>query len=139
MNSPQLGQSRVDKIILIFSMLIVVAMIGMLSNIAVLIILPLPLMMAVLMFLGTLDRQGRWPDKSVVVAMCIFHGVSFALWFIAWLALHNNTVTIAGLPTSTGVLIVIAWPFYTLVSGPLYAYCATRMGTDKLQSMLENP
>ena len=137
MNSSILGQGRVDRIILVFSALLILAMVGMFTNIIALIILPLPLMIAVLMFLATLDRRGRWPDRPVLVALSVFHAISFALWFIAWLALHDNAITIAGLPTSTGVLIVIAWPFYTILSGPLYAFCAERMGTTTVHAALE--
>lgn len=125
MPAPTEGQSRVDRIVLAFTGLLTLTMIGMLVNNPGLTMVPIPLMVALLMLLATLRPGNRLPARKVLVAQAIFHLGSLAIWLVAWLAVGNDEITIAGMTTSMGMLVVIGWPFYTITSGLLYAYCST--------------
>lgn len=118
------GQRRVDRIVLSFTALMTITMIGMLIDSPGLTMIPIPLMVALLTLLATLRGADELPERRVLIAQVAFHVVSLVLWVIAWLAVGDTTVTMAGLTTSVGVLVLIAWPFYTIASGLLYAYCA---------------
>ncbi|PRZ42172.1 hypothetical protein CLV47_10643 [Antricoccus suffuscus] len=128
MDAQARGQSRVDRIVLTFTTLLVLTMIGMFANNAALIMLPIPLIIAVMMLLATLGPNNTWPTRSVIVVLGAYSAISLAVWLVAWLALGNPAITIAGLPTSMGVLVLVGWPFYSIASGLLYAFCADRSG-----------
>ncbi|GAB3309295.1 hypothetical protein EK0264_08565 [Epidermidibacterium keratini] len=119
------GQARVDRIVLAFTGLLTLTMVGMLINSPGLTMVPIPLMVALLTLLATLRPGNHWPARNVLLAQGIFHLCSLAIWLVAWLAVGNNEVTIAGMTTSMGMLVVIGWPFYTITSSLLYAYCST--------------
>ncbi|WP_134321998.1 hypothetical protein [Cumulibacter soli] len=127
MTHPAEGQGRIDRLVVSFTTLMLLSMVGMMINSAALIIIPVPLMVALLMLLAVLRPGNRWPVRSVFVTQGIFHLISLALWIVALVAIDSEQITIAGLPTSTGVLVVIAWPFYTVVTGLLYAFCSKHL------------
>ena len=138
MYSSQAGQTRIDRFVLTFAALLVIAMIGMFAGSPALIILPVPLMIALLNFLSVLDRENGWPDRATITALVIFHAISTAFWVGALWTLHDEHIVIAGLPISTGLIVLGAWPFYTLFSGPLYAFCAERLGLTTIHASLES-
>jgi hypothetical protein len=136
MYSSRSGQSRIDRFVLMFAGLLVLTMIGMFAGSPALIILPVPLLIALLTFMSVLDRENGWPDRGTITALVAFHTVSTALWVIALITLHDERIAIAGMPISTGVLTLVAWPFYALFSGPLYAFCAERLGLTTIHASL---
>lgn len=138
MYSSKAGQDRVDRFVLMLALLLIVSLVGMFGNSPALILLPVPLIVALLTLLSVLDRENGWPDRGTLAAVIAFHAVSVALWTTALVALHDERITIAGLPTSTGVVTLILWPFYTLFSGALYAFCAERLGLTKVHDQLNH-
>jgi hypothetical protein len=136
MYSSKAGQSRIDRFVLVFAGLLAVTMIGMLAGSPALIIIPVPLLVALLTFMSVLDRENGWPDRGTITALISFHAVSTGLWVIALVTLHDERIVIAGLPISTWVLTLVAWPFYALFSGPLYAFCAERLGLTTIHASL---
>ena len=128
MYSSAAGQARVDRFVAVFALLLVIALAGMLTGTASLVIAPIPLLALTLTLLAVLGPDNRWPDTGTLVLVCAFHTVSIALWAVALAAIGDETPVIAGMPLSTGVLTLVAWPVYALISGPLYAVCAVRSG-----------
>ncbi|MPV35530.1 hypothetical protein [Georgenia subflava] len=136
MYSSKSGQSRIDRFVLTFAGLLVLTLIGMFAGSPALIIIPVPLLIALLTFMSVLDRENGWPDRATITALIAFHTVSTALWVVALVALYDERIAIAGMPISTGVLTLVAWPFYALFSGPLYAFCAERLGLTTIHASL---
>ena len=128
MYSSTVGQSRVDTIVAAFAALILIALLGMLTGSAVLVIAPIPLLALVLTLLAVLGPDNRWPDRTTLLLVTAFHTVSVALWAVVLGGIGDESPALAGMPLSTGVLTLIAWPFYALLSGPVYAACAARSG-----------
>lgn len=128
MYSSSAGQARVDRFVAGFAVLLLVALAGMLTGTAALVIAPIPLLATVLTLLAVLGPGNRWPDRGTLLLVCAFHTVSVALWAVALAAIGDETPVLGGLPLSTGVLTVVAWPVYALLSGPVYAVCAARTG-----------
>lgn len=133
MYSSTAGQSRVDKFVAAFAALILIALLGMLTGSAVLVIAPIPLLALVLTLLAVLGPDNRWPDRATLLLVTAFHTVSVALWAVVLGGIGDEGPALAGMPLSTGVLTLIAWPFYALLSGPVYAACAARSG------LVDNP
>lgn len=119
-------QRRMDLLVGILGFLVAAALAGLVFNVLFLILLPLPLMIALLMFLATMQSDGAWDDRPTVVALVVFNGCSLMLWVGAFLTVGDDSPVFGGLPINTGLLIFIGWPFYTLLSGPLYAFCLGR-------------
>lgn len=136
MYSAKAGQARIDQIILTFAVILVAALIGMLANVPTLIILSVPFILAVLMFMSVLDRHNGWPDRATITVLLIFHGISLALWSTALIGLGSKNITLGGMTTSAGIITLVAWPFYALFSGPLYAFCCDRMGWARIHAHL---
>lgn len=128
MYSSATGQARVDRFMAVFALLLVIALAGMLTGTAALVIAPIPLLALTLTLLAVLGPDNRWPDRASLVLVCAFHTVSIALWAAALAAIGDETPAFAGMPLSTGVLTLVAWPVYALLSGPVYAFCAVRSG-----------
>lgn len=124
------NQQRIDRFILAFTVLLIVCMVGLISNNLTLIIVPLPVMLAVLMLLGSLDINGRWPSQGSLMLIIAFNVLSVALWVIALVSVGSAGTTLAGIPLEVGILVVVAWPVYTAMSGPLYAIFAYRSERD---------
>lgn len=122
------GQSRVDRFVAAFSVLVATALAGMLTGIAWLVIVPIPLLALVLALLAALGPENRWPDRGSLVLLAGFHMVSVALWMTALVTMHDLTPVLGGMPLSTGLLTLVAWPWYALVAGLVYAVCAGRAG-----------
>lgn len=123
-------QAHVDWLVGILGLLVAAALAGLFFNVLFLILLPLPMMIALLMFLATMQRDGSWGDRVVVIALVLFNSFSLMLWVGALVTARDMAPFIAGLPINTGLLVFIGWPFYTLLSGPLYAFCLGRMKND---------
>lgn len=128
MYSSTAGQSRVDKFVAAFAALILIALLGMLTGSAVLVVAPIPFLAFVLTLLAVLGPDNRWPDRTTLLLVTAFHTVSVALWAVVLGGIGDESPALAGMPLSTGVLTLIAWPFYALLSGPVYAACASRSG-----------
>lgn len=128
MYSSTTGQARVDRFVLGFSLLIALALVGMLTGNATLVIAPVPLLAFVLTLLAVLGPDNRWPDRTTLLLVTGFHTISVALWAVALGAIGDESPALAGIPLSTGVLWLLAWPLYALLSGPVYAACAARSG-----------
>lgn len=124
-------QTRMDLLVGILGFLVAAALAGLLFNVLFLVLLPLPLMIALLMFLATMQGDGAWNDRSTIVALVVFNACSLILWVGALLTVGDDSPVFGGLPINTGLLIFIGWPFYTLLSGPLYAFC---LGRNKKRS-----
>lgn len=121
MSSNESNQRRVDALVLGLSGLLLLALAGMLFGVPELLTLTLPLMMTVLMLMGALDRSNRW-NRRVLGLVLAFNAVSFALWLVVTLTVSSQAVAFGGLSVAAGVFVYLAWPYYTVVSGPLYAF-----------------
>lgn len=139
MYAAKAGQQRIDRFVLVLAALLVVAMVGMFANNVALILVPVPLIVTLLTLLSVLDRENGWPDRGTLTAVVAFHSVSTALWLIALLAVHDESIVIGGMPLSTGILTLVLWPFYTVLSGPLYAFCCERLGLVRDHELFAQP
>ncbi|MBW0101107.1 hypothetical protein [Pseudonocardia sp. KRD291] len=128
MYSSATGQARVDRFVAVFALLLVIALVGMLTGHAALVIAPISLLALTLTLLAVLGPDNRWPDRATLFLVCVFHTVSIALWAVALGAIGDETPAFAGMPLSTGILTLVAWPVYALLGGPVYAFCAVRSG-----------
>lgn len=122
------GQSRVDRFVAVFTVLVAVALAGMLTGAAWLVILPVPLLALVLALLASLGPRNRWPDGGSLAVIGGFHTVSVAVWVVALVTMYDPTPVLGGMPLSSGLLFFVAWPWYAVVAGVVYAVCAGRSG-----------
>lgn len=116
------NQRRIDVLIIGFTVLVACCMIGMLTNTLFLAMIPLPILLALMMFMGALDLRDAWNRGASLTILVLFNAVSIGLWVAAWATADIHHITIAGLPVSTGLLMLILWPIYIFGSGLVYAH-----------------
>lgn len=111
---------RVDGMIIAIAILLSAMLIGMLFNVWYLAFFSIPILATALMGLGTLNRDNRWgPTLPWVVG---FGVISIGLFVWAGVGVASDqTPGFGGLTVAAGVMVYIAWPVLTLVSGLLYA------------------
>lgn len=130
------GQRRIDRLVLGFAALLLVALVGMLADVPQFLSLTLPLMMLVLMLLGSLDWAHRWPRRLLGLVLA-FHVVSVVLWLVVTSSLTSQAVVFGGFSLAMGVFLYLAWPFYSFLSGPLYAYALRHI--DRREELGQEP
>lgn len=135
-NPGRAGQRRVDLLVLAFTLFVASCLIGMLTNTLSLAMLPVPVLLALMMLIGALDLEDRWASRKGVAAIIAFNLVSIALWTVSWLTFQGTATTVAGLPLSSGLLMLIVWPLYIFGGGLLFAYWVhTSKGNELVESL----
>lgn len=119
---PAENQRRIDLLIIGFTVLVVCCMVGMLTNILFLAMVPLPILLALMMFMGALDLRGNWDQRKSITVLALFNAVSVGIWVAAWATADVHHITLGGFPVSTGLLMLVLWPIYIFGSGLVYAY-----------------
>ena len=116
-----------DVLVLGFTALLVLAFVGMMWNLPAAMFLTTPLMVALLLHMSVIECPDPARRRTALTVIHGYNVVSFGLWAAALWGLHRDAV-IGGLPISTAVILYFAWPFYTVVSGLMYAATSKWLG-----------
>lgn len=122
---------RSDILVLGFTGLLVVAFLGMAANIPALMFLTTPLMVAVLLHMSVSDAPATEGRRRALTLVHAYNVVSLVFWVVALWGLGSDH-TLWGLPISTAVIVYLAWPFYTIISGLMYAATSRLTGIAQL-------
>ncbi|ALG83923.1 hypothetical protein [Gordonia phthalatica] len=121
------NSKAMDVLVLGFTALLVIAFLGMMWNLPAAMFLTTPLMVALLLNMSVVECQDPARRRSALIVIHTYNVLSFILWAVALWGLHQDLV-IGGLPISTAVILYFAWPFYTVVSGLMYAATSKWLG-----------
>lgn len=121
------NQRYIDLLVLAVGGTLLMALIAMLANSPAL-MLVIPLCVAVFLYLSVSGLPDPLRRRTIYAVIHSFNAVSVLIW-IATLALLNEPEPLFwGLPPATAILVYIGWPFFTLVSGLMYAYVSKLAG-----------
>lgn len=111
---------KVDTLVSTTAILLLVTLIGMIFDIWYLVFFPMPVLITVLLALGSLNKEDQF--GPVLKWLIGFGAISSALFVWAGTGMFSQEPRFGGLTVAAGVILYVMWPLFALVSGPLYAY-----------------
>lgn len=112
-------QRTVDLVVGCVTVLAAIMLCGMLFNVPPLILYPVPVVVGLIMFLGSHTRHGA--STAVTTGIGIYTAALLVMFIVMGTTRHSLE-TFGGLPIATGVLVYIVWPATAISSGLFYAW-----------------
>ncbi|MDT0300901.1 sodium:solute symporter family protein [Streptomonospora wellingtoniae] len=112
------GPDRVDSLVAATFATIAAATAGMLFDLWFLVYYAVPVLAAVFMLMGSLNRRDLW-SRPMVGQVAAFGAALVVLFAVAHVTL-DGTGTLGGLPTSTAIFLYVVWPVTAVVAPLLY-------------------